>query len=137
MGYQNGMLKCYNFRGQELLSFKAHAGEISSICFSPDGSQLLTAADDGTIKLWTLEGHEIYSLEHEGNVGFIYTSAIFSLDGNSILTTSQSGAIQLHLMPWTYLDKYVQKFSIARLKRAGLECTDADLARMRTQGKLW
>ena len=31
---------------------KAHRGEISSVAFSPDGTKIVSASDDETIKVW-------------------------------------------------------------------------------------
>lgn len=38
--------------GQELLTLKGHAGNVTSVAFSPDGKRLATGSIDSTVKLW-------------------------------------------------------------------------------------
>ncbi|WP_026098035.1 WD40 domain-containing protein [Kamptonema formosum] len=42
--------------GKELASLKGHQGEVNSVAFSPDGKRLATGSEDGTVKLWRVEG---------------------------------------------------------------------------------
>ncbi|MDX1350579.1 MAG: WD40 repeat domain-containing protein, partial [Putridiphycobacter sp.] len=61
-----------------------HTGPISSIIFSSDGTQLLTASWDGKIKLWhTLTGMQLAKFNEKGAP--IY-SAIFSRDQKQIIS---------------------------------------------------
>ncbi|HEX8723679.1 MAG TPA: WD40 repeat domain-containing protein, partial [Pyrinomonadaceae bacterium] len=48
-----GLVRVHDARTGRLLSkFKAHAEEINEVKFSPDGSLLLTASYDSSVKLW-------------------------------------------------------------------------------------
>jgi WD40 repeat protein/DNA-binding SARP family transcriptional activator len=38
--------------GETVLSFQGHEGDINDVAFSPDGSKLATAGDDGQLKIW-------------------------------------------------------------------------------------
>ena len=39
-------------RRHALKTFEGHSGAVNSVCFSPDGSLILSGSDDKTIKLW-------------------------------------------------------------------------------------
>ena len=43
-----------------------HTGKIHSAVFSPDGQMILTASQDGTAKLWTLQGEVLMSMDRLG-----------------------------------------------------------------------
>jgi WD40 repeat protein/serine/threonine protein kinase len=78
-----------------------HTARVTSAAFSPgeDPSRVVTASDDGTVKLWDLVSQkEILTLDgHTREV----TSVTFSPDGSQVLTSSQDGRAILWLtMDW-------------------------------------
>src|SRR5262249_3823942 len=60
-----------------------HAGAVSAVAFSPDGSRLLTGAEQ-TTRLWSLPAPEGIAL-HAPGMGWVRSSA-FSPDGKTLLT---------------------------------------------------
>ena len=63
------------------------------VSFSPDGRSILSASDDGTLKLWdATSGHPILSLA--GHTDSVRACA-FSSDGRSILSASDDGTLKL------------------------------------------
>ncbi|KAG6025431.1 Ribosome biogenesis protein erb1 [Claviceps citrina] len=38
--------------------FRGHEGRVRSVSFSPDGEWLATGGDDGTVRVWSLNGHQ-------------------------------------------------------------------------------
>lgn len=62
---------------------EGHTGRVRAATFSPDGSLILTASDDGTARVWTLEG-ELLAV-HEGLPIYSWHGA-FSPDGSMIVT---------------------------------------------------
>src|SRR5689334_18198424 len=52
----------------EVVSQNQHDGEIKSLAFSPDGRQVLSGSDDGTVKLWDVAtGQVIRTFVAEGD----------------------------------------------------------------------
>jgi WD40 repeat protein len=68
------------------LSFNAHQALINQVSFSPDGRQILTAAEDGTATVWdSVTGQALVTVSTPGEV--IYR-AIFHPDGQRLATIS-------------------------------------------------
>ncbi|MEG4939690.1 CHAT domain-containing protein [Microcoleus sp. F4-D5] len=83
------------FAGQ-LAVFLGHKEIITSVVFSPDGQQILTASGDNIVRLWDTSGNllkEFRAYEREGIS--TNTRAVFSPDGRQILTTSSTEAARL------------------------------------------
>jgi WD40 repeat protein len=38
--------------GRVLLTLRGHAGPVTSLCFAPDGDRLVSAGQDGTVRIW-------------------------------------------------------------------------------------
>jgi WD40 repeat protein len=69
-----------------------HTALLKTAVFSPDEQHILTAAEDGTARLWDLSGNQIAVFEgHDGNV----LQARFSPDGQRVLTASQDKTARL------------------------------------------
>jgi WD40 repeat protein len=69
-----------------------HTREISHTAFSPDGSRIVTASDDGTARLWDTAGAQLTVLRgHEAAV--LHTA--FSPDGRRLITTSKDHTARL------------------------------------------
>jgi WD40 repeat protein len=70
-----------------------HRGKVRSAGFSPDGSMVITASEDGNARLWAAaDGTPIAdALHHDGEVW----SASFAPDSASIVTGSADGKVRL------------------------------------------
>jgi len=79
------------FSGQ-LAIFLGHQKRLTSVSFSPDGKQILTASADRTARLWDIKGNLLVELRgHER----LITSTSFSPDGKKILTASEDRTARL------------------------------------------
>src|SRR5262249_21945626 len=82
-----GNLKIWNSASwQDLVTPKGHAERITSIAYSPDGSQLVSASADKTLKIWNAtSGQELRTLTgHAERIDQV----TFSPDGAHIASVS-------------------------------------------------
>jgi WD40 repeat protein len=70
-----------------------HTGGVTCCAFSPDGTLLASASDDGTTRLWHLPGGT-QRLVLTGHTGGVWGCA-FSPDGTLLATTSDDGTARL------------------------------------------
>ena len=68
-----------------------HDKPVNDASFSPDGRLALTASDDGTARLWRLDGTSVRTMTHGGRV----QRAVFSRDGRMIATAGDDGVVRL------------------------------------------
>lgn len=70
-----------------------HIKRVNSIRFSPDNQTLLTASDDGIVRLWDSKTG-IEKNQFKGHAGEVH-SAVFSPDGETILSGGKDGTARL------------------------------------------
>jgi WD40 repeat protein/tetratricopeptide (TPR) repeat protein len=70
-----------------------HDGPVSEVVFSPDGSRVLTASEDGTARVWDAATGQPLAppMKHEKRV----FHAEFSSDGRRVLTASEDGTARV------------------------------------------
>jgi len=95
--------------GGGVASWKAHQDEVSSLCFSPDGSMLATTSVDGTLACWTVgTWQQCFSHRFEDAV----SSAAFHHSGGYLVCGTNADAEVV------YLDKeqppFADKFGLCR-----------------------
>ncbi|KAF9161443.1 Serine/threonine-protein kinase smu1 [Mortierella sp. AD011] len=97
-GAQDGKIKVWKIQtGQCLRRYSpAHQGGVTSVCFSPDGTQILSASFDLTIRLHGLKSGKMLR-EFRGHTSFV-NHASFSLDGFQVMSSSSDGTVKI----WDY-----------------------------------
>jgi WD40 repeat protein len=65
-----GEIQIYGSKGGKLDgTIKGHTERIKAVALSPDGKKLATASEDGTAKIWDMDGKELFNLKgHTGPV---------------------------------------------------------------------
>jgi WD40 repeat protein len=92
-GSPNGMRAWDVQTGEQLLTFRGHAGWIHSVVFSPDGTRLATASDESTVRVWDAgSGREVLTLRgHSTRV----ESVAFRQDGARLASADGGGTVKI------------------------------------------
>ncbi|PAX51696.1 AAA-like domain-containing protein [Brunnivagina elsteri] len=76
---------------RQIKTFKGHKGAVNSLSFSPKGEFLVTAGDDGTVRLWAISKDEEFQWEQKSAGQYWVT---FSPNGQ-LLATSGGGGVKI------------------------------------------
>lgn len=95
VGFSDGTIEVVD--GRTLLpiqTFRAHAGTVTSVAFSPDGTRILSGSSDNTVRVWdSITGEPIGSalVGHHGLV----TSVAFDATATRIISGGTDGSVRV------------------------------------------
>ena len=87
-------------------SLRGHTGRVTGLSFDPSGNVLLSTSNDGTARLWRLDGDrrpiEVLVLRgHKDGVG----SGVFAANGTAVVTAGDDGRVRVWRPRWTVIEK--------------------------------
>ncbi|WP_213270380.1 TIR domain-containing protein [Hyphomonas sp.] len=78
-----------------IVSLEGHKRRINTASFSPDGTRIVTASNDGTARVWSMNEFGAWQSEElQGHTSRV-NSAAFSPDSTRIVTASADGTIRI------------------------------------------
>ena len=84
----------YTFAEIDLL-LTGHTGAVTAVAFAPDGTTLISASDDRTIRLWEVSTGQLRAtLNLKGHTGDIWSVA-FAPDGRTLAIGNRDGTVRL------------------------------------------
>ena len=79
------------------IQLRGHTAGVPAIAFSPDGTKIVTASNDTTVRIWdTASGRELQKFEgHEQSGTTVILTVAYSPDGKNIVTAGSDTTVRL------------------------------------------
>lgn len=108
---QPNLVEVWDVTSDKRVSLSGHKSTVTACEFSPDGTQIISASADGTLKLWDLAS--VLAMGDEKDIRSMHLSEVrgcaFSPDGTRVISVSADGTLKL----WD--STTTQELSIPRL----------------------
>jgi hypothetical protein len=87
-------------RSRERLRLRGHQGGVWSAAYSADGSRIVSAGEDGTVRQWEAKSGRAIGEPLRGHQRGVL-SAAYSADGSRIVSAGQDGMVRQWLPAWS------------------------------------
>lgn len=93
VGCSNGKLKIYDLPGGKLSKdIDAHPSWVTTVCYSPDGTKIVTGGNDDKVKIWSQTGALLFTCSgHTGDI----TAVKVTPDNNFVISSSKDDKIKI------------------------------------------
>ncbi len=93
VGCSNGKLKIYNLPGGSLSNdINAHPSWVTTVCYSPDGTKIITGGNDDKVKIWSNSGSLLFTCSgHTGDI----TNVKVTPDNSFVISSSKDDKIKI------------------------------------------
>ena len=84
------------------LTLSGHTGAVNTLAFSPDGRQLASAGNDGSVRIWNSEDGEqlaVLTADESSGAGNFINLVVYSPDGKWLASGSSDGGVRLWRVP--------------------------------------
>jgi WD40 repeat protein len=78
--------------GANRFALRGHEGPVNALAFSPDGTQLASASDDGTARVWNLQTRRAHVIDADAEQ---VRSVSYSDDGTRLATAGADGTVRI------------------------------------------
>jgi WD40 repeat protein/tRNA A-37 threonylcarbamoyl transferase component Bud32 len=95
LGNFSNMAQAWNLADNSVQTFSGHAGAVRTATFMADGALLLTAADDGTAKIWDVRSAELLDTVAIHAGAYVEDSVAFGAGATRVLTGASDGRVRL------------------------------------------
>jgi len=97
-------------RGDQLTTLRGHQKTVDSASFSPDGTRLATASQDGTVRIWNTRKHELITMLKVTDKAV--WSVAFTPDGKSLITGAEDGVELWDSDSWQVRDRFLGQLAV-------------------------